>query len=483
MLKDGRYELLAAIDIFSRDAVVEVSKTASAITVARLYYRGMLRWGVPSEVVMDNGSIFVSGHMMGAHELLKIDPVLCRKYTPDDKPHVERFFGTLTKMLFEGMDWYVGHDPKQRKRIDEYKNFNHVFYCRKGEKISCDATADELRDAIENWLEKVYRAEEHRFADVKLGRSRFILDRLANSPERAGAIKNAKALEDILSPPFERVFNSSRIDWLDVEYRPASQEDFERSLKYGKQKVIFRPNISDISGGTLWQAVSDGDGKWKTGDFICRLTSNVSEQSIEAFSAARKTDRKRQRDRKKAVETIFAPSYERELAEMPMPKVACANFGAVEYDGPAYRDLSGHQSKPMPGATKSRLTEATRSAIRLELAAKEQIMEELNPAPKTNGNGCNGNGAVKHNGSVFEIAQVAGKVDLVNFAELDQLSKIDQYEKLLELEITGAEIPRQYLSAMRYFEASTEYARSEEYFERKKAMLAASKSKSKRKED
>ncbi len=458
MLKDGRYEILVAIDIYSRDMVVEIQKNASSITVAKLYFNGMMRWGVPKEIVSDNGSIFVSEHITAACELLNIERILARKYTPDDKPHIERGIGTLTKMLFEGMTWYIGHDPKERKRIDEYSKFNQVFYCRQGEKISCDATADELRDTIENWLEKVYRQEEHRFADVKLGRSRFILDRLANSPARAAAIKNASVLEELLSPAFDRVLNNSAITWLDLEYRPAAQEDFERSVKYGKQKVIFRPNLSNVRTGTLWQAIPDGDGKYHSGDFICRLAADVSEQSLEDFRAARKSDRKRHRERKEAVKTIFAPSYERELAEMPMPKVACANFGAVEFDNQAYRDLSGYGPVPGFGSPKNSVSEGDRERIRLEIEEKEKAIEEQRLFRDRD--------CTEENRS--------GATGLSTWREIEGLSPVDQYERLVELEARGILIPKQFLTNMRYFEATPEYARLRDYFEGKRAMLAAS---------
>lgn len=454
MLADGRHEILVAIDLFSRDMVVEIEKSASSITVARLYYNGMTRWGVPRTIKTDNGSIFTSDHMRGALELLKIEQDLSKPYTPDDKPHIERAIGTLTKMLFEGMTWYIGHDPKERRRIDEYGKFSQVFYYRSGEKISCDATAEELRETIENWLGKVYRQEEHRFADVRLGRSRFILDRLANSPGRAGAIRNARALEDLLSPPFDRVLNNSQVTWMDIPYRPAAQEDWERSLKYGKQKVIFRPNLSDIRTGTLWQAIPDGDGKYRSGDFICRVTANVSEQSVEEFREARKNDRKRHKARKKAVDVLFAPSYERELAEMPLPKVACANFGAVEYDGEAYQDLTRYKSSKMqdlPGRN-GRLTDEAKSLLRAELLEKELAME--NVRPNTPDDVCNGNGRV----STWE--------------EISALEPVDQYVRLMEMEVSGILIPGNYKSAMRYFEASPEYLQRRDYYERMRASFA-----------
>lgn len=466
MLADGRYELLAVIDAFSRDVVIEVQKTASSITVAKIFHKAMLRWGVPKQIVMDNGSIFVSQHIMAACDLLDVDPVLCKKYSPDDKPLIERFNHTLTKMLFEGMVWFIGHDPKERKRIDEYQKFDQVFYHRLGAKISCDATADELRETIEHWLEKVYRAEEHRFADVKLGRSRFILDRLANSPARAAAIKNSKALEDILSPPFDRVFNASHVTWMDMDYRPVTQEDYGRALKFGKQKVIFRPNLSDISQGTLWQAIPDGDDQWVSGDFICRVTTNVTEQSIQEFQAARRGEAKRHRDRKKAIEKVFVPDYESELARMPLPKVACGNFGAVEFDGDAYTQLTEYKSEPMPGSKPGSISDLDRERIRKELAEKDSIMAAIAPAPKPNGNG---------NGHFSKANGINGNANAVSvdWAAIRELPQVEQYERLMELEVNGAAIPKDLLAAMKYFEASAIYARLEGDFEMKKARLAA----------
>ncbi|RJR41894.1 MAG: transposase [Deltaproteobacteria bacterium] len=342
MLKDGRHEILAGVDIFSRDALLEVEKHATSLTVAKLFHQGIINWGVPERIITDRGTIFKSQQIVTACAQLGIDLHLCEAYAPDQKPHVEAFFGSLARMLFEALPWYIGHNPGQRKLIEEYHKFYRVFYHRRGEKISCEATAAELREVLGHWLAKVYRAEPHRFADAKLGRSVFVWERQANSPRRAPAMEAPEHLDALLAPAISRTFNSG-VTWENAEYLPDSADAWQAAQRFARQKVMFKPDLADISRGTLWEKRADGTA----GKFICRLDSSLmNKEKLEEYLKAKKSIIKAHKRRRKAAEALTGPQgYDRELARMPFPKVAVAGFGQPVYDGEAYRALKNHDDR------------------------------------------------------------------------------------------------------------------------------------------
>jgi hypothetical protein len=58
------------------------------------------------------------------------------------------------------------------------------------------------------------------------------------------------------------------------------------------------------------------------------------------------------------------------------------------------------------------------------------------------------------------------------FDRLSKMSEMDRYEKLIELEIKGRLIPRQWEAFMRYYEQTEEYTRYEDDFETHRRKMA-----------
>lgn len=466
MLKDGRHEVLVGIDVFSRDMVVEVERNASAVTVAKLLYDGIMRWGKPETVVTDRGSIFLAAHIQGACDALDIKIEDCAAYSPDRKGHVESVNGTLCKMLFESMTWYIGHDPKQRKRIDEYNKFSQVFYHVKGEKISCEATADEFRKVLNDWLEKVYRAGEHKFADLHLGRSRYVLDRLSTSPRRAPKVSNPQALEMLLSPSFVREFDSG-VSWANGTYLPVDVPSWERAQEYARRKVLFRPLLSDVGKGAIWEITPEE----RVGKLICHVTCDEREGLLEEFHHAKKKIEKTHRKRRRAVEALTGPqTYEAELAQMPMPKVAVANFGAVEFEGDQYKELVDFATGAVTAKTGKELVSAEmRARIFEDLAQNEAVLQEIEEREKE----ANEEAAPPVEASAGASGQPDDQRAEDPWERLRGLPDAEQYEELLEIEARGALVPREFRGRMKVFEQTDLYARLKDYYEERRAEFAA----------
>ena len=99
-LSTKRYAFVA-IDVVSKQVAIHVASTISSTQGALAWKKAVHKLGLPKAVINDNGS-----ENMGAFsELIASQPLKhywARPHTPKDKPHVERFIGTLER---ECLQW------------------------------------------------------------------------------------------------------------------------------------------------------------------------------------------------------------------------------------------------------------------------------------------------------------------------------------------------------------------------------------------
>ncbi len=94
MLAEGRHTVIGMIDVWSRRPKVLVAPSSKAEAIAALLRRCLLDWGVPEVLRTDNGKDFTARHMERVLNALEIEHDLCAPFTPEQKPHIERFFNT-----------------------------------------------------------------------------------------------------------------------------------------------------------------------------------------------------------------------------------------------------------------------------------------------------------------------------------------------------------------------------------------------------
>lgn len=119
-----RYGFIA-IDVVSKQATVHVASTISSAQGALAWKKAVRRLGLPQAVLTDNGS-----ENMGAFaKLLAEQPTehyWARPHTPKDKPHVERFIGSLER---ECLQWGgVATDlADQQDIVNQWLNKYHDY--------------------------------------------------------------------------------------------------------------------------------------------------------------------------------------------------------------------------------------------------------------------------------------------------------------------------------------------------------------------
>ena len=164
MLADGkRHAVLGVIDVFTRRVMIQVAPTSRATAIATLLRRAMIAWGVPERIKMDNGSDYTSRHINRVLTELEVEQDLAPIFTPENKPFIERSFGTFCRSLVELHSGYIGHSVAERKDIEARRSFAQRFG-KKGEVVELLATAAEFQELSDRWCEDLYAHDPHKGA-------------------------------------------------------------------------------------------------------------------------------------------------------------------------------------------------------------------------------------------------------------------------------------------------------------------------------
>ena len=162
MCSDGkRYAIVGAIDIWSRRAKLLVVPSSRAIAVALLLRRCILDWGVPEAVRTDEGKDYTPRHVLGVLEDLEIGHLACGPYSPERKPHIERFFRTLLHELFAGLPGFTGHNVAQAQALRSRVSFAERRGVDDAEVFGAALTAEELQARCDLWCDAVYGRRPH----------------------------------------------------------------------------------------------------------------------------------------------------------------------------------------------------------------------------------------------------------------------------------------------------------------------------------
>lgn len=194
LCRDGRYNIYAVIDVWSRRVMFLVTRTPATVGSLALIRRAILEWGVPEVIKTDNGSDFVSGHFMTAIKGLGIEQVPCPRFTPEGKPHVERVFRTLQHDLMSFLPGFIGHNVSDRKAIESRKTFAKRLGEDDKDAFSVGLSHEELQDHLIAWTRDFYEHREH----SSIGTTPF--KRAASWKQPVYRIENERALDLMLAP-------------------------------------------------------------------------------------------------------------------------------------------------------------------------------------------------------------------------------------------------------------------------------------------
>lgn len=195
MLTDGRHSLIGVIDIYSRRAKLLVSPTSKSAAIAALTRRALMDWGVPESVKTDNGSDYVSKHLVRVFESLQIAQILCTPFSPEQKPHIERFFHTFSHGIVELLPGYIGHSVPDRQAIEARRSFAQRLMSQGDDPVEINMTAEEFQRFCDRWCAAVYEQNPHSSLN---GMTPLDMARQWRAPVRR--IEDERALDLLLLP-------------------------------------------------------------------------------------------------------------------------------------------------------------------------------------------------------------------------------------------------------------------------------------------
>lgn len=193
MLLDGRHTIIGVIDVWSRRVVLHVSKTSSAEGVCQALRKALLAWGVPERFKQDNGADYVSERVQRVLSGLGCDVHMSAPFSPWEKPHIERFFGTFSHDLLELLPDYVGHDVAQAQALRASQSFAERLF-KKNQTTDIRMTGAELQAFCDRWVRDIYEKEPRQGLD---GLSVF--ERVASSTTEVRLVDNVRGLDLLMA--------------------------------------------------------------------------------------------------------------------------------------------------------------------------------------------------------------------------------------------------------------------------------------------
>ncbi|HEY8136222.1 MAG TPA: DDE-type integrase/transposase/recombinase [Methylocystis sp.] len=158
---DGRHSVYLCVDIFSRRLVVYVSKTPRAEAVQLLMRRAIIAWGMPERVKTDNGSDFKAKSTQRLFAALGIEVEVSDPHQPQQKGHIERAVKNFQHDLCPLLPGFVGHNVKDRKRIEERRSFAQRLGIDDAGIFKAELTAKELQAICDDWASGRYAHRPH----------------------------------------------------------------------------------------------------------------------------------------------------------------------------------------------------------------------------------------------------------------------------------------------------------------------------------
>lgn len=161
MTTDGRPNIYAAIDLYSRRTVILVTATPRAAGVALLVRQCLVEWGVPEIIKSDNGSDFVAEATKRLLEALGIEQELSTPYSPEQKGTVERVIGTFQRDCAATLPGFVGHSVSDRKVIEARKAFSKRLGTDDAQMFNVELTSADIQEEADRWTTQQYAHSPH----------------------------------------------------------------------------------------------------------------------------------------------------------------------------------------------------------------------------------------------------------------------------------------------------------------------------------
>lgn len=358
-----RHSVVAVIDAFTRRVQLVVSPTSNSEAICLLLRKTLIEWGLPEEGAImrtDNGSDYVSNRTTTIFNLLDLTISKANAFSGWEKPFIERFFGTMSRVLMEKMPGYIGHSVSDRQQIEAMYNFaKRIGEGKKkaeAERLSIALTPEQLQQVLNDYLEFDYNHVPH----SRDGITPF--ERYARSDYQKRSIDNPHVLDTLLNFIGTATVTRGTVKAGSVQY--TAPELMEVSWQRQKVRVFVDP--ADIGRATLYPIE-----RWDT--YVDAVNMDLIYRGISpvAYRERRKETQKelavfRKHARRLQEEFGIDALYADELAQKKLQR---ANIAHLER-------TTSHNNSAIDGLS-SAATDKQRSLSSVELAAIERQREAI----------------------------------------------------------------------------------------------------------
>ncbi|WP_300113406.1 Mu transposase C-terminal domain-containing protein [Sphingobium sp.] len=205
MCTDGRKAILGIIDRWSRRTRFLVVESESAQSVRQMLVTTMLAWGVmPAVLKVDNGSGFINASIIASLDAVGIKLDACLPGHPEDKPHVERVFGTFNRERASMLKGFLGHNVAQAQQLRARAK-------KKNGRAVIEAAIDsaELQRILDAWVDGTYHQRKHSMLGMPP------MEKWQRSPIAARAVPS----ESLLKIAFSAVIGTAAVTKRGVRWK------------------------------------------------------------------------------------------------------------------------------------------------------------------------------------------------------------------------------------------------------------------------
>jgi hypothetical protein len=289
-----RYTLCAMVDVFSDRRRFLLTDTPRGLAHGMLIRRCVREWGLPRRIKTDNGRDYVSAYTARIFGDLGIEQILCRPFSGEEKPHVERGFRTFLHDLVELLPGYIGHNVAQAQDLRAQKTFaQRLKEAKPGDVVEAGMSLEEFETFMEKWC----LADEHRVRE---------------SGRLKGKSPHQVVNEWAASNPISRVQDPNALDYLLL---PAILKTVQKKGIRHQNRHYIAPELGEILGRQVEIRESPEDAGrvlvFKDGQFLCLAEdpdmtgvsrSEIAARARERQKAVARADREVQRELRKAVD-------------------------------------------------------------------------------------------------------------------------------------------------------------------------------------
>ncbi|UXC35127.1 transposase family protein [Cupriavidus gilardii] len=353
--RQRRYTASVVIDVYSRRMIAVLAPTPKTETHKFALRQALLAWGVPREIVTDNGKDYQSVEFQETLRQLNIDHHTTEPFSPWEKPHVERGIQTLLHSNLEALSAFVGHNVAERAAIEARRSFAERLF-KKEQVVELALPAAKLQSLINDWLLGTYEQREH----GSLGTTPFA--KAASYRGEVARITDVRALDILLAPPAGKGTYVVTKKGLTIE--GANYIAPELALYVGREVAVRQ-------GDDLGELVVYHEGEFAC-VAVCPERTGVSRKEIAAH--ARELQRANLAKQRKVVKAVkVTPDQTLEsllrtraeaagkLATLPNPTVA-HETSALAAASAAHRALSGRTATAPVPADLQRILDARKRA-------------------------------------------------------------------------------------------------------------------------